>query len=255
MAELVAASAGSDARAIRPGDGQSHEGRAEKGVGDAAVMLKGGHRTAQPPEDVEVGRLGGKGHREGRVGGLAIEAGAGQAGAGQENALQVPFIGLDTSLNGFYNSRYVRNPIQHGNGAPRSKPESSSTELREEIRHHEYQYHVLDAPEISDAAYDALMRELRALEARASRAGDDGLSYAARRRQAQGRLCQSGALPAHALARQRNQRGGVERVGATRALARWGRRVSYVCEFKMDGVSLALHFAAGEEGSAMLSGR
>ena len=29
-------------------------------------------------------------------------------------------------------------------------------ELREELRHHEYQYHVLDSPEISDAEYDAL---------------------------------------------------------------------------------------------------
>ena len=38
-------------------------------------------------------------------------------------------------------------------------------ELREQIRHHLYQYHVLDAPEISDEAFDALMEELRALEA------------------------------------------------------------------------------------------
>ncbi len=37
--------------------------------------------------------------------------------------------------------------------------------LREEIVHHNYLYHVLDAPEISDAAYDALFRELQALEA------------------------------------------------------------------------------------------
>jgi DNA ligase (NAD+) len=39
------------------------------------------------------------------------------------------------------------------------------TDLRERIRHHEYCYYVLDAPEISDAAFDALMRELKALEA------------------------------------------------------------------------------------------
>ena len=37
--------------------------------------------------------------------------------------------------------------------------------LRERIRRHLYRYHVLDAPEISDAAFDALMEELRALEA------------------------------------------------------------------------------------------
>jgi DNA ligase (NAD+) len=37
--------------------------------------------------------------------------------------------------------------------------------LREQIRHHDYRYYVLDRPTISDAAYDALMRELQALEA------------------------------------------------------------------------------------------
>ena len=36
--------------------------------------------------------------------------------------------------------------------------------LRQEIRHHDYLYYVLDRPEITDQAYDALMRELRRLE-------------------------------------------------------------------------------------------
>lgn len=36
--------------------------------------------------------------------------------------------------------------------------------LRDSIRRHDHLYHVLDAPEISDEAYDALLRELRALE-------------------------------------------------------------------------------------------
>ncbi|HNR22798.1 MAG TPA: NAD-dependent DNA ligase LigA [Steroidobacteraceae bacterium] len=39
-------------------------------------------------------------------------------------------------------------------------------ELRAAIAHHDYRYHVLDDPEIPDAEYDLLMRELRALEAR-----------------------------------------------------------------------------------------
>jgi len=37
--------------------------------------------------------------------------------------------------------------------------------LRDQIRHHEERYYVYDAPEIADAEFDALVRELRALEA------------------------------------------------------------------------------------------
>ena len=36
--------------------------------------------------------------------------------------------------------------------------------LRDLIRHHEERYYVLDAPEISDQEFDALMRDLQALE-------------------------------------------------------------------------------------------
>ncbi|AHJ77174.1 NAD-dependent DNA ligase LigA [Kosakonia sacchari] len=43
--------------------------------------------------------------------------------------------------------------------------EQQLTELRTSLRHHEYLYHVMDAPEIPDAEYDRLMRELRELEA------------------------------------------------------------------------------------------
>src|SRR5262249_50153861 len=38
-------------------------------------------------------------------------------------------------------------------------------ELREKLRYHEYLYHVLDDPEISDTAYDKLMARLKGLEA------------------------------------------------------------------------------------------
>jgi DNA ligase (NAD+) len=39
------------------------------------------------------------------------------------------------------------------------------SELREQVRRHDYRYYVLDDPEISDARYDSLLRELRELEA------------------------------------------------------------------------------------------
>ncbi len=38
-------------------------------------------------------------------------------------------------------------------------------ELRSQLRHHEYLYHVLSRPEISDAEYDRLFNELKELEA------------------------------------------------------------------------------------------
>ncbi|MGB2828605.1 MAG: NAD-dependent DNA ligase LigA, partial [Dehalococcoidales bacterium] len=38
--------------------------------------------------------------------------------------------------------------------------------LRAEINRHNYRYYVLDSPEISDAEYDSLMRELKQLEER-----------------------------------------------------------------------------------------
>src|SRR3990170_3650149 len=37
-------------------------------------------------------------------------------------------------------------------------------QLRAEIEHHDYRYHVLDDPQIPDAQYDRLMAELRGLE-------------------------------------------------------------------------------------------
>ena len=48
--------------------------------------------------------------------------------------------------------------------APR-KVAGRAAELRDQLRHHGYRYYVLDDPEIGDDAYDALLDELRALEA------------------------------------------------------------------------------------------
>jgi DNA ligase (NAD+) len=45
-----------------------------------------------------------------------------------------------------------------------SNPAERIAALRAELHEHNYRYHVLDEPSVSDAEYDALMRELRALE-------------------------------------------------------------------------------------------
>src|SRR5580698_11401962 len=45
-----------------------------------------------------------------------------------------------------------------------SDPKMEAEKLRAAIAHHEYQYYVLDQPEISDTEYDGLMRQLQAVE-------------------------------------------------------------------------------------------
>ena len=44
-------------------------------------------------------------------------------------------------------------------------PEARAAQLREQLTHHGYRYYVLDDPEIADDAYDALLDELRGIEA------------------------------------------------------------------------------------------
>ncbi|MBI3079137.1 MAG: NAD-dependent DNA ligase LigA, partial [Deltaproteobacteria bacterium] len=50
----------------------------------------------------------------------------------------------------------------------RQEAEKQVARLRQQIAYHNYRYHVLDSPEISDAEFDRLMRELEALEAQFS---------------------------------------------------------------------------------------
>ncbi|NBU25385.1 MAG: NAD-dependent DNA ligase LigA, partial [Gammaproteobacteria bacterium] len=49
--------------------------------------------------------------------------------------------------------------------APDAAVAARAAELRRAIEHHNYRYFVLDDPEIPDAEFDRLMRELRELEA------------------------------------------------------------------------------------------
>ena len=49
--------------------------------------------------------------------------------------------------------------------APDHSPEGRAAELRRQLEHHGYRYYVLDDPEIGDDQYDALLDELRAIEA------------------------------------------------------------------------------------------
>ena len=44
-------------------------------------------------------------------------------------------------------------------------PSDRAAELRGELEHHNHRYYVLDDPEVSDSEYDALLNELRDIEA------------------------------------------------------------------------------------------
>ena len=48
--------------------------------------------------------------------------------------------------------------------ADRESAAARAEALRAELRYHAHHYYALDRPEISDAAYDALLRELQAIE-------------------------------------------------------------------------------------------
>jgi DNA ligase (NAD+) len=52
-----------------------------------------------------------------------------------------------------------------GSGADDRDPVARAADLRARIAHHNERYYVLDDPEVTDAEYDALVRELRAIEA------------------------------------------------------------------------------------------
>lgn len=56
-------------------------------------------------------------------------------------------------------------PAAPENGESREDLLQEAELLRMKIRHHEYQYYVLDQPEISDGEYDVLVNRLRAIEA------------------------------------------------------------------------------------------
>jgi DNA ligase (NAD+) len=125
-------------------------------------------------------------------------------------------------------------------------PAQRVEELRREIRRHEELYFVRDAPEISDAAFDALMRELKALEdAHPELVTPESPSQRVGGRPAEGFDTVTHAVPMQSLdnAFGRDDLFGFdERV--RRGLDAPGA-VHYVAELKIDGLSLALTYEDG----------
>ena len=59
----------------------------------------------------------------------------------------------------------LRAPVPLYNSDMAKAVEQQIEALRDELRHHEHLYYVLDTPEISDPEYDSLMNRLKAFEA------------------------------------------------------------------------------------------
>src|SRR5208283_4807811 len=125
--------------------------------------------------------------------------------------------------------------------------------LREELRRHEHLYYVLDAPEITDAQYDALMNELKRLEA----AHPELITPDSPTQRV-------GGKPAEGFKKAQHSRPMLSLDNAYNAeeLTDWDRRVhelagnlpvEYTAELKLDGLSVALRYEPAEGGGARLA--
>jgi len=118
--------------------------------------------------------------------------------------------------------------------------------LREKIRHHEYRYYVLDAPEITDAQFDALMNELKQLEAEHPQLiTPDSPTQRVGGKPREGFVKAKHSSPMLSL----------DNAYSEEELHDWERRVhelngrtdvEYMCELKLDGMSLALMYGGGQ---------
>src|SRR5947209_2350880 len=128
---------------------------------------------------------------------------------------------------------------------PASVPTSvtrQAEKLRVELRHHEHLYYVMDAPKISDAEYDRMMLELRALEAaHPELITPDSPTQRVGGKPKEGFQKLPHSRPMLSLDNAYNEaelREWDHRVHELSGAA----KVPYVCELKLDGMSLALWY-------------
>ena len=117
--------------------------------------------------------------------------------------------------------------------------------LRDQIRHHEYRYFVLDDPEISDAEFDQLMIQLKKLEAE----HPELITIDSPTQRVGGKPREGVVKAAHS-----SPMLSLDNTYSVDELRSWERRVhelsgrkdiDYVCELKLDGMSLALQYEDG----------
>jgi DNA ligase (NAD+) len=132
-------------------------------------------------------------------------------------------------------------------------PEQELQELRDTLRHHEHLYYVEDSPEITDAQYDALMNQLKKMEAEHPElVTPDSPSQRVGGKPKEGFAKLPHSRPMLSLDNAYNEaelRAWEQRV---RDALPSTEKVRYECELKLDGLSLALHYGPGAQGSAHL---
>ena len=133
-------------------------------------------------------------------------------------------------------------------------PAAEVQRLRRELRRHEHLYHVLDQPEITDAEYDALMRQLRDLEER-----HPELASADSPTQRVGGKPREGfvKVPHSATMLSLDNALNEEELRAFDARVREllaGADFRYVTELKMDGLSMAARYRGGRFFQAVTRG-
>ncbi|MDQ6663275.1 MAG: NAD-dependent DNA ligase LigA [Acidobacteriota bacterium] len=126
--------------------------------------------------------------------------------------------------------------------------------LREAIRHHEYQYYVLDQPEIGDAEYDRLMRQLQQLEERNpefARPDSPTRRVGGKPREGFVKIAHSSPILSLDNALDPNELREFDR--RVRELL-GGAEFRYVVELKMDGLSMAARYRHGSFEQAVTRG-
>ena len=126
--------------------------------------------------------------------------------------------------------------------------------LRDELRRHEHLYYVLDTPEITDAEYDAMMRELKALEeAHPEFASPDSPTQRVGGKPREGfvKVAHSGAMLSLDNALDETELRDFDR--RVRDLL-GSESYTYVAELKLDGLSLAVHYRDGAFSQAVTRG-
>lgn len=117
-------------------------------------------------------------------------------------------------------------------------------ELRRLVRECDYHYHVLDAPILSDLEYDQLFRELKNLEeAYPDLATPDSPTQRVGGTVAQGFAKVTHSQPMLSLGNVFSEE--EFREFDTRVQSALGDAVAYVCELKIDGLAIALHYKDG----------